>query len=399
MRRAVRLHRTFNRDLSMPRVDSMKIVPFEMERWQSTWENAVEYNLSESGVQPIPLRELLRDESTIDRFLGHPLAYSQGNGTPELRSHISGLYRGSGADHVLVTNGSSEANLLATWHLVEKGDEVVVMVPNYMEIWGLAQIFGGTVKPMRLREDLRWQFDPEDLKRLVTKKTKLIAVCNPNNPTGAIMASEQRRALLDAARDSGAWLLSDEVYLGAEREGPRTESLWGAYEKTLVTNGLSKAYGLPGLRIGWVAGPPETVATLWSYHDYTTLTPAYLSDRLAQIALEPKRREEILTRTRSILQRNYGILRTWIEDHGALFSHVPPAAGAICYLRYALSINSSELAWRLLKEKSTLIVPGDHFGMDGYMRIGMGDAKAYFTGGLNRIDELLRELKAGRGTG
>jgi len=388
----------FNRDPSMPRIDPMKIVPFEMERWQSTWENEVEFNLSESGVQPIPLRELLRDEPAVERFLAYPLAYSQGNGTPELRTRIATQYQGATQDHVLVTNGSSEANLLAMWHLVEKGDEVVVMVPNYMEVWGLAQIFGGTVVPLRLREDLRWQFDPEDLKRLVTKRTKLIAVCNPNNPTGAIMAPDQRKALVDAAEDRGAWLLSDEVYLGAEREGPRTETLWGATDKTLVTNGLSKAYGLPGLRIGWVAGPPETVATLWSYHDYTTLTPTYLSDRLAQIALEPDRREEIFSRTRSILQRNYGILRRWTEGHGPLFSHVPPSAGAICYLRYGLPVNSSELAWRLLKEKSTLIVPGDHFGMDGYMRIGMGDAQATFTGGLDRIDELLRELKAGQGT-
>src|SRR5204863_524461 len=111
--------------------------------------------------------------------------------------------------------------------------------------------------------------------------------------------------------------------------GPRTESLWGGYERTLVMNGLSKAYALPGLRIGWVVGPPETIATLWAFHDYTTLTPTYLSDRLAQIALSPGRREEILGRTRSILQRNYGLLSEWIAGHGPLFTHIPPVAGAI----------------------------------------------------------------------
>jgi len=211
------------------------------------------------------------------------------------------------------------------------------------------------------------------------------------------MGDAQRRSLLDAARDRGAWLLSDEVYLGAEREGPRTQSVWGDHERTLIVNGLSKAYGLPGLRIGWIVGPPETVAALWGYHDYTTLAPTYLSDRLAQIALAPKRREEILARTRSILQRNYAILADWIRDHGSLFSYVPPTAGAICFLRYALGVNSSDLAWRLLKEKSTLIVPGDHFGMDGYIRVGMGDAPAYLTHGLERIDALLRELRAEKG--
>ncbi|TMQ51521.1 MAG: aminotransferase class I/II-fold pyridoxal phosphate-dependent enzyme [Candidatus Eisenbacteria bacterium] len=377
--------------------DGVKIVPFEMERWQSTWENTVDFNLSESGVQPIPLRELLRDETTTQRFLDHPLAYSQGNGTPELRSKIADLYRDATPSHVLVTNGSSEGNLLAMWHLVEKGDEIVVMLPNYMENWGLVQIFGGTVKPLPLREDRKWQFDPDELSSVVTRKTKAIAICNPDNPTGAVMGDAQRRAILDAARDSGAWLLSDEVYLGAEREGPRTETAWGEYERTLIVNGLSKAYGLPGLRIGWIVGPPETIATLWGYHDYTTLAPTYLSDRLAQIALSPERREEILARTRSILQRNYAILGAWIRDHGALFSHVPPTAGAICFLRYALRINSSELAWRLLKEKSTLIVPGDQFGMDGFIRIGMGDAPAYLTHGLERIDAVLREIRAEKG--
>jgi aspartate/methionine/tyrosine aminotransferase len=381
----------------MHRRHRVKIVPFEMERWQSTWENLVEYNLSESGVQPLPLRELLPDRAATERFLDHPLAYSQGNGTPELRSRIAGMYRGATPDQVLVTNGSSEANLLAIWHLVEPGDEIVLMVPNYMETWGLVQMFGGKVKSLRLREDLRWQFDPDELAGLVTKRTKAIAVCNPDNPTGAVMGVEQRKAVLDAARDAGAWLLSDEVYIGAEREGPRTESLWSGYDKTLITNGLSKAYGLPGLRIGWLAGAQETIATLWGYHDYTTLTPTYLSDRLAQIALAPKRREEILARTRSILRRNYGVLRDWIEGHGPLFAHIPPAAGAICFLRYAFRINSSELARRLLKEKSTLIVPGDHFGMDGFIRIGMGDAQGYLTSGLARIDALLRELKAEKG--
>jgi len=378
--------------------DRMKLVPFEMERWQSTWEHKVEFNLSESGVEPLPLRELLRDEGAIDRFLDHPLAYSQGNGTPELRSSIASLYAGATPENVLVTNGSSEACLLAVWHLVEPGDEVVLALPNYMESWGLIQMFGGKVRPLWLREDLRWQFDADELASLVNRRTKAIAICNPNNPTGAVMQETQRRAVVDAARDAGAWLVSDEVYIGAERERPTTESLWGGYERTLVMNGLSKAYALPGLRIGWLVGPPETIATLWAYHDYTTLTPTYLSDRLAQIALSPGRREEILGRTRSILRRNYDLLDRWITSHGPMFTHIPPEAGAICFLRYGLPINSSDLAWRLLKEKSTLIVPGDHFGMDGYIRIGMGHAGPYLSEGLGRIDATLQTIAAEKGS-
>jgi hypothetical protein len=185
------------------------------------------------------------------------------------------------------------------------------------------------------------------------------------------------------------------VYQGAEREGPRTETLWGRHEKTLVTNGLSKAYGLPGLRMGWLVGPPSMVEELMAYHDYLTLTPTMLTDRLARIVLEPHRREEILSRTRTILRRNYPALREWIESHGSLFSHVPPAAGAICFLRYAPEINSTDLAERLRKEKSVLIVPGDMFGMDGFVRVGMGPPTDYLIAGLERFGALMHGLEAG----
>ena len=370
----------------------MKIELFEMERWQSKYERLVDYELSESGVHALKLKELLGTDTAAKAFLESPLGYPQADGSPELRSIISDMYKGTTKEHVFVTNGSSESNFLTAWGLFEKGDEVVIMVPNYMQTWGLAKTWGLKIKPLKLREDLKWQFDPDDLKKLVTKKTKAIQVCNPNNPTGAVMANAQRKALIDAAKDSDAWLLSDEVYLGAERVGPRTESLWGHHDKTLITNGLSKAYGLPGLRSGWLVGQPEALDGLKRYHDYLTLTPAMLSDKLAMVALEPKRREKILDRTRSILQKNYPIVKEWLDAHGTMFSHVPPTAGAICYVKYALDINSWELAERLRTEKSVLIVPGDHFGMDGYMRIGTGPPKDYLHAGLDRVDELLKEL-------
>jgi len=373
----------------------MKIHPFEMERYQSINEYIVEYDLAESGVHPFTLEELLGSQDEIKAFLGTRLGYPQSEGTPELRATVAALYKGAVPENIHVTNGSSEAIFTSAWRLLERGDEIVLMQPNYQQLWGLAKSWGVKVKALWLKEELGWQFDPEELKALVTKKTKAVQVCNPNNPTGAIMAGSQRKALLDAVEDAGTWLLSDEVYQGAEREGPETPSLWGSYEKILVTNGLSKAYGLPGLRIGWLVGPPKMIEELMAYHDYLTLTPTMLSDRLARFVLEKRRRKEILNRTRDILRRNYPAIRDWIEAHGSLFAHVPPAAGAICYLRYALKVNSTELVERLRKEKSVLLVPGDMFGMDGYVRIGFGPPTTYLLAGLNRFDALLQELKAG----
>jgi aspartate/methionine/tyrosine aminotransferase len=371
----------------------MKLIQFDQERWQCEYENAVEYNLSESSVQALTTRELIGSDRDLKRLLDVPLGYSQADGTKELRSAIATTYGKLLLDHVMVTNGSSEANFVAAWHLLEKGDEMVLMVPNYAQIWGLAKNWGVKVKLLWLKEELGWQFDPEDIKKLVTNKTKVVQVCNPNNPTGAVIAKEQRKTLLDAVVDTRAWLMSDEIYLGAERDGKITESLWGRHDRTLITNGLSKAYGLPGLRTGWLVGTPKTIEDIKPYRDYTTLAPVTLSDRLAQVALEPKRRAKILARTRGIIQKNYPIVKDWLEDHGTLFSHVPPTAGAICYVRYNMKMNSSELAERLRKEKSVLVVPGDHFSMDGYMRIGTGLPTDYLLKGLERVDELLRKLR------
>jgi aspartate/methionine/tyrosine aminotransferase len=162
----------------------------------------------------------------------------------------------------------------------------------------------------------------------------------------------------------------------------------------VITSGLSKAYGLPGLRIGWVAGPPHLIASLWSYHDYTTISPGALSDALARHALDPSTRPRILARTRRILNENFPAIASWLASHDGLFEYAEPDAGAIVYVRYAHAINSIELVTRLRERKSVLVVPGDHFGMDGYLRIGYGDERGYLLGGLNRLHDLLVELGA-----
>ncbi len=367
----------------------MKIDPFEMERWQSLWENRVEYNLSESSVHPMTIQELLGDAALpLETRLGYP----QTNGTIQLRQSISSLYPGAGIDNILVTNGTAEANFLAIWKLLEPGDEILLMLPNYMQIWGLARGLGAKVVPFRLREECRWHPDLDELARAVSPRTKLIAVCNPNNPTGAVLEESEMRAIVEAARSAGAWLLADEVYQGAERNGQTTPSFWGRYEKALITNGLSKAYGLPGLRVGWIVGPEQMIAGLWGEHDYTTIAVGTLSDLLARLALEPGNRTRILERTRTILRQNYPLLEDWIAANDGLFAFVPPAAGAIAYLRYRPDINSTRLAEKLRVEKSVLVVPGDHFGMDRFLRINYGPPAEYLRAGLERLRSTMQFL-------
>ena len=375
----------------------MKLEQFSMERMQSTYENLVAYNLSESGVHPMKLRDLVVADAEVQGLLDQELGYTQSNGTIPLRESIAAMYPGATMDHVEVTNGGSEANFITMWNLVEPGDEIVVMVPNYMQTWGLARAFGGRVREWRLRDTStdgpRWRPDLDELESLVGPRTRLIVICNPNNPTGARLDATDLDAIAAVAARHGSWILSDEIYRGAERDGRDTPSMWGRYERVIVTNGLSKAYGLPGLRIGWVVAPPGVVASLWSYHDYTTIAPSALSDYLARIALTPAVRARILNRTRTILCTNYPIIDTWLRQRGDRFSHIDPDAGAIVYVRYTQPLNSSRLVTELRERKSVLIVPGDHFGMDGYLRIGFGTPADSLREGLRRLDELLVELE------
>jgi aspartate/methionine/tyrosine aminotransferase len=368
--------------------------PFDMERMMSKWENIIEYNLSESGVHPLGVRELVDDPAVIDELLDTPLYYPQTNGIPELRERIAALYDGATPDNVLVTVGCIEANFITLLTMVAPGEEMVVMLPNYMQIWGAAQNLGIRVKVFHLSEDLGWAPDLDELEEVISEKTKLIAVCNPDNPTGHILTKKEMEAIVAAAERAGAWLLADEVYSGAERlTDTETPSFWGRYDKVLAMNSLSKAYGLPGLRIGWVVAPAHTVDGIWARHEYVNISAPMLSNKLAAIALSPRVRPRLLQRTRDYIRKGYPILDAWLESHEGTFSLVPPEAAAIAYVRYDLDVNSTELVERLLREKSVFIVPGDHFGMDRYLRISYGLPEDHLTAGLDRIHELIVELQ------
>ncbi|HYW00966.1 MAG TPA: aminotransferase class I/II-fold pyridoxal phosphate-dependent enzyme [Candidatus Acidoferrum sp.] len=362
-----------------------------MERWQSTWENNVEYNLSESGVHPLTIREVM--EGHAPEILDKSLGYGQTNGTIELRKRIAAIYEDADQDNILVTNGSSEANFVALWRLLQDRGEVAFMIPNYMQICGLANNLGAKVKTFRLIESRNeWIPDFSALSRIVNKKTKVIAICNPNNPTGATLNEKHLEEICGIARKVNAWILSDEVYQGSEINGKTTPSIWNYHDKALAISGLSKAYGLPGLRIGWVTTKKQMATKLWSNHDYTSIAPNVVSDYVATKVMEPDTRNRILTRTRSILKQNLPMVAEWINRNDEHFRFIPPKAGAIAYLKYNLKINSKQFANRLLQEKKTLVVPGAHFGMDRYLRIGYGSPADYLSAGLKRIDELVNEI-------
>jgi aspartate/methionine/tyrosine aminotransferase len=356
-----------------------------MERMQSTWENLVDYDMSESGVRPLTLRELTGMGFDLEAFLDQPLGYSQSNGTIELRERIAALYPGSTIDHIEVTNGTSEANYIIALSQIEPGDDVAIQIPNYMQMPGVARSLGADVKTFRLRTEAAWEPDWDEFERAVTAKTRLLYLSNPNNPTGAVLSDAAMQRIANRCGQTGTWLLADEVYLGAEVNGPRTRSFWGMSDRVIVTSGLSKAYGIPGVRIGWIVGPTDLVAQCWSQHDYITIGPNKMSDRIARVAVESPNRERCYARTGEILRHNLPIAREWARSFGGRLTWTEPVAGAIALMKYSSDTPSLALAERIRVRQNTLVVPGIHVGIEGHLRLWLGGAEPYLREGLRRI--------------
>ena len=372
----------------------MKIEKFEMERMQSTWENVVEMDLSESGVRPVSLRELGEMGLDIESILDTPLGYSQSNGTIPLRESLAAIYPGATPDHIEVTNGTSEANYLLALALLRPGDEVAFQVPNYMQYWGVPRSLGAHINTFRLLIDRDWEPDWDEFERAVNPRTRLVYVSNPNNPSGSVLSADAMRRMVARCEEMGAYLLADEVYQGAEIHCERTPSFWGMSDRVIVTSGLSKAYGIPGVRIGWIVAPKEVAAETWTQHDYLTIGPNKISDMVARIAVQ--NRDRLYARTRAILQHNLPIMREWAEGFEGFLTFREPRAGALCLVRYASDTPSYPLCERIRVNQSVLIVPGVHLGLEGFLRLWLGGKPEFLREGLRRIGlELHREMAVG----
>ena len=370
----------------------MQFTPFDLEYTQSVWEQDVDINLTESGVHPMRLDELLGGDSGMQKkLLATEINYPHVNGIPPLRENIAALYDGADVANVLVTVGAAEANNIVMQTLLEPGDEMATVTPTYKQVWGLAANAGHTVRPFRLDPEQAWALDTDDLARQVNENTKIIAIVNPNNPTGHIMTTAEMDAIVAAADRVGAWILADEVYRGAEREQEQeTPSFFGRYDKVLAIGSTSKAYGLPGLRIGWVVGPAATVEDVWRRHEYTTITASMLSNQLAAFALSADVRPRIIRRTREYIRNGYPVLKSWMDQQDGLFSYTPPQASAITFIRYHLDINSTKLMEKLCREAGVFVGAGDSFGMDHHLRIAFGQDKAVLEDAFSRIQKTLQ---------
>ena len=346
--------------------------PFELEYYQSQYEHDVEINLADSSVQCVSTREWLTGDEQ-ERLLDTPLYYPMVNGTDELRRAIAALYPGAGPEHVLVTVGAAQANSMVAATLLRPGDEVVVVSPGYRQIWGLAHNTGCTVRELQLRPERNWHPDLDELDTLVTPRTRLVSVVNPNNPTGVAFTDDEMARVVAACERAGAWLHADEVYAGTERAGgAETPSFWGKYSKLVCTNSLSKAYGLAGLRIGWAVSDAATIEELWRRHEYAVIAAAAPSMTMATIALQPDKRAQLVERQRTLSRAGHAVLDEWLATQHGRFSVHPSTATAIAFVRYELPLTSFEFAEHIRKTQRVLVAPGGFMGAEHHLRITLG---------------------------
>lgn len=379
--------------LTMGSIVHTSFAPFELEEWQSRYEQTVTHNLADSGCHPVALSELLGEEpGSTQRLLALDLHYPPVGGTDELRGLIA-AWQGAQAAEVLVTVGAAEANAITVASLVGPGDHVIVMEPGYRQVRGCAVNAGAAVEAFPLDPGHGWRPDLDALDRLIRPDTKLIAVTNPNNPVGTVLTESEMDAIIAAADRVGAWILADEVYRGTERLTDQvTPSFWGRYDRTVCVGSLSKAFGLPGLRVGWLVAPPAVVEAAWRRHEYATIATSKLSMHLAETALTPAVRDRLLTRNRTLIRQGYARLHAWIEDSEGLLSITPPAATALAFVRYHLDRPSLEVGHALRDRGNVLVGVGAHFGVEHHLRITHGLQPVYLEAALRNVSRVLTEL-------
>ncbi|HEY1937268.1 MAG TPA: aminotransferase class I/II-fold pyridoxal phosphate-dependent enzyme [Candidatus Angelobacter sp.] len=364
---------------------------FDLEYFQSQWERTVEINLADSSVKCANVSDLLAGEDPRS-LLDLPLYYSEVNGTASLRERIAALYDNASPANVLVTVGAAQANWMVCATLLEQGDEVIVVSPGYRQVWGLAKNLGCRVKEAQLRAEHNWRLNLDELESLAGPKTKLISIVNPNNPTGSILSAEEMRQIVSICQKTGAWLHADEVYRGTELTVTETPSFWGTYERVICVNSLSKAYGLAGLRIGWVVAAPEMVEALWRRHEYAVIAAAGPSMKLAEIALQPAQRNTLLDRQKKLSREGHAVLENWVRGQEGRFFVSPAVATSIAFVRYHFDMPSAELADHIRRKASVLVAPGGYLGTESHLRITVGYEPQKVSTALDRIGAVAAEI-------
>jgi len=356
----------------------------EIEDWFDRYQYEVNYDVGESGIK---FRTL--DDFGID-LRDLPLRYGHHRGFPELRELISTEYPGLTAANIGVTVGAAEAIFAIVASLVGHGDQVLVEHPNYPSLYMVPESLERDLKLFKLSYDENFEIDLDRLKGHITPKTSLIMLCRPNNPTGAVISTVDLEKVIEMVEGTKAYLLVDETYRELHFDEPPAPAASLSPRAISVTT-MSKAYGLPGIRIGWAAADPKIIDMIRAVREQVTICNSVIGEKIAFEVL--KRKSELLSETRSQLLETLDKVDRWINKTPDL-EWVRPKAGVVGFPRLVNSASTEKLC-RLLAEKyKTFTVPGYCFQMPQHFRIGFGVSPAELEGGLSRIGMALEDIRS-----
>ncbi|MEM7561745.1 MAG: aminotransferase [Pseudomonadota bacterium] len=372
----------------------MKIRPFDIEIWMNEFENHCDFNLAETCVASLTIEELLslsgKTDTVLSDLLPMKMTYGAIEGSDRLRSNICALYNNQKPENILVTHGAIGANALVYQTLVNADDHVISVLPTYQQHYSIPEALGADVDILPLRPENNFLPDLEELQALIRPDTRLLAINNPNNPTGALMDEAFLNQVIEIAAPSNTFIISDEVYRGTDQAGSgNTASIVELYDKGIATDSMSKSFSLAGLRLGWIAGPEDFLHEVTIHRDYNTISVSMLDDYFACLALEAK--DEILKRSQQITRGNLKILDDWITGE-PLLSYVKPRSGTTAFIRYEVDMPSREFCIDLLKKTGVMITPGSALDMEGWLRIGYANDPDVLQQGLVKFSEYLGNL-------
>ncbi len=319
-------------------------------------------------------------------------------GYPPLRERIVQSQRYDvGPDDVLVTSGTQHANYLAFATLLEAGDEAIIESPSWEQPKVLCEALGVQARILRRRPELQWKFDLDELERLASPRVKLIYLCHPSNPTGAVLDEPELKAVCAIADRIGAYVISDEIYRGLEWDGELSPSVVNCYERGVTTSSISKTLGMSGLRLGWLATRDRAFRErCMELKYYVSLhQQSRLDEVVALAALEPTKYWGLVKKTMDAARLNYDLVAAWMKVNG-VFTWVPPGGGFLSFPGYDLDISSWDLCVRLLATPyRTYLIPGSCYGHEGHVRLGFGPGTASETirAGLEQIDRFVADLR------
>lgn len=370
----------------------MDIKPFGVEMWMNEFENNCELNLAETCVESLTLGELFEIAEVQDSILSDlsamKMTYGAIEGSDRLRSAIASLYAIQTPANVLTTHGTIGANSLVHQTLVGRGDHVISVIPTYQQHYSIPESLGADIELLHLKAENAFLPDLDALRAMVRPDTRLIAINNPNNPTGALMDRGFLEQIVDIARSVGAWLLCDEVYRGTDQHGDGvTAAVADLYEKGISTAGMSKAFSLAGLRMGWIVGPEDLLHQVMVHRDYNTISVGQVDELFAAMALENS--DKILARAHRITRQNLQIVSDWVEGE-PLISWVKPKSGTTALLKYDLPISSREFCVALLEEEGVMLTPGSAMDMEGWLRLGYTNPTDDLRAGLIKLSAFLK---------